>query len=196
MERKCNICGNEVIATNGASQKYCSRACYYKSMVGKLKKRKPAIDKLKERTEVNLESGCWIWTGGKLRGGYGSLRADGRTRAAHRVSFEIVRGPIPDGMDLLHSCDNPACVNPDHLSVGTDVDNSNDKIAKGRQARLKGSANGNAKLTEADVIAIRDSKGATCSELMERYGASSSQITKIRSGRSWSHLTGREEPRR
>lgn len=90
-----------------------------------------------ERWEANVErvkSGCWEWTGGKNRGGYGQLRVDGgrNKTPAHRFSYELHVGPIPEGMKVCHSCDNPGCVNPDHLWVGTQADNVHDMMAKGR----------------------------------------------------------------
>lgn len=79
------------------------------------------------------ESGCHEWTAGRFEKGYGVFRNDGRNLRAHRVAYEIAFGPIPDGMLVLHKCDNPACVNPDHLFVGSQKDNMQDMVKKGRQ---------------------------------------------------------------
>lgn len=83
-------------------------------------------------------SGCWLWTGTlkkPVRGlGYGHFRVSGKTKVAHRVSWEIFRGPIPDGLCVCHKCDVSICVNPDHLFLGTRLDNIEDMVAKGRQS--------------------------------------------------------------
>ena len=78
---------------------------------------------------------CWFWTGATVKDGYGTIRVGGRqaiARGAHRVSWELHNGPIPSGQLVLHTCDTPACVNPNHLFLGTHQDNADDKIAKGR----------------------------------------------------------------
>lgn len=82
---------------------------------------------------VRRESGCWGWSGAKCRG-YGilSTRRGSPPAKAHRVSYELFKGPIPDGMLVRHTCDNPECTNPDHLLLGTDADNARDRVARGR----------------------------------------------------------------
>lgn len=82
--------------------------------------------------------GCWIWTASRFtkRGGYGQFHEWPKVRYAHRVAWELTHGPIPDGMVVMHACDNPPCVNPQHLSLGTIADNAQDMVAKGRS--LKG----------------------------------------------------------
>jgi hypothetical protein len=129
---------------------------------------------------------CWIWTASKSRSGYGFFWDGRRNRRAHRVSYEIHKGKIPDGIEVCHSCDNRACVNPSHLFLGTRKDNIADMIAKGRQAR--GGRTWSAKLNEDDVINILASTEATAHELAERYSVNLSRIYLIRSGKSWAHL--------
>lgn len=90
--------------------------------------------------KVNIDgvSGCWLWTGSKRSEmGYGNVKIASRSFAAHRVSWEIVYGPIPPQLKVLHQCDVPACVNPDHLFLGTDKDNHQDKVSKGRHWQQK-----------------------------------------------------------
>lgn len=149
---------------------------------------------------------CWIWPKAKTRDGYGQLsnRIGGRNvpAYAHRVAHLIATGSSADGMDVCHRCDNPACINPDHLFEGTAADNLRDMASKGRgnrgkklpigkrhwasqnPERVRGVANGNARLTEADVREIRSStlRGA---RLAERFGVSQTLISNIRRGKCW-----------
>jgi hypothetical protein len=89
---------------------------------------------------------CWEWTGGKTVDGYGLFKLNGRHVLAHRVSYEIEVGKIPDGMLVLHKCDNPSCVNPDHLYTGTNQDNANDRMKRNRTHH---------KITEEQVVSMR-----------------------------------------
>lgn len=135
-------------------------------------------------------SGCWLWLGPIMNMGYGTVTLDGKNVLAHRVSFELSNGPIPDGMHICHRCDNTYCVNPDHLFAGTPLDNMRDCINKGRFVPLKtmrGEHHANSKLTEKDVLAIRADKR------MKKVVATDFKITRtmvweIQSRKSWSHL--------
>lgn len=136
------------------------------------------------------DGGCWMWIGTKVNKGYGVIGYRGKAIGAHRMSYIIHHGEIPDGMILLHSCDNPSCVNPDHLRLGTRAENCADKVAKGRQNR--GETNSNAKVTETDVIEMRRlyANGSTCAELAEKYSLSGVGVWQIVTGRNWKHIPG------
>jgi len=136
----------------------------------------------------NKESGCWEYTGAKVDG-YGQiiLFSNGKKKnvRAHRLSWEIHYSDIPEGLVVCHKCDNRKCVNPEHLFLGTQADNSADMVAKGRQA--KGSKNNKAKVTEEDVkkiISLRDS-GFTCKQVGEMFNLSKSQVSKIHNRQFW-----------
>lgn len=133
---------------------------------------------------------CWEWTGTiGSRWGYGFLFSEGRSRPAHRVSWKLHNGPIPDGMFICHHCDNRPCVNPKHLFLGSAADNAADMAAKGRcrSRGVGGEASGNAKLTAEQVVAIRAELGPHAA-IAKRYGVSRPSISNIKSGRTWAGL--------
>ncbi len=144
-------------------------------------------------SKVNQTSDCWLWTGAKLQSGYGSFRFHRAARLAHRVAWELVKGPLPPwtgqrtGVCVLHRCDNMLCVNPDHLFLGTQADNMADRGAKGRHPRLHGESHGGAKLTESQVAAIR-SDPRPQGELAAIYGVHKAHIGHIRRGDVWKHV--------
>lgn len=136
---------------------------------------------------VQAANGCLEWRGTRNTKGYGQLRVGGKLTLVHRVTWEIHNGPIPDGLCVLHKCDNRVCVNHDHLFLGTHEDNVRDMCAKGRQAR--GETHSQAKLTEQDVLAIRADPRPP-RKIAEQYGVSSWTITAIQFGREWRHIGG------
>jgi hypothetical protein len=158
------------------------------------KSRLSVADRLLSRAEFEPNTGCWLWSGattGSL--GYGSMKIGRKMQLTHRVSYETHRGAIPDGMCVCHRCDTPACVNPDHLFVGTHADNTADKLNKGRARGWDsaGERNPAAKLGEADVIAIRArlAEGAeTKTAIARAFGVSQQLISAIHAGQVWSHV--------
>jgi hypothetical protein len=136
--------------------------------------------------KVDKTSKCWIWTAAKDKDGYGYFKLDGHTRKAHRVSYEDTYGHIPDGLNVLHSCDNPPCVRPDHLFSGTLLENNDDRNAKGRTAA--GERNGQAKLTWQKVIEIRKQYQAGIKKyrlLAAQFGVSCRTIAHIVKKDEW-----------
>lgn len=134
-------------------------------------------------------NGCWVWTGPLNDKGYGRFRADEGKVYAHRVAYEKFVGPIPVGMDILHKCDVPRCVNPAHLFLGTQADNNADRDSKGRHVALRGELNGRARITEQVVRLIRASKKSSLS-LSKQIGIDASAIRKIRRRECWGHVNG------
>lgn len=134
---------------------------------------------------------CWEWQSYKSKEGYGKFGAMGET-LAHRVSYRLHKGEIPEGMFVCHSCDNPSCVNPDHLWLGTNSDNQIDCVKKGRARRVPqiGEKNGSSKLNEVQVIEIRrlHKLGFSHSKIAKRIGRSSGTVQSVLSGRTWKHV--------
>lgn len=140
--------------------------------------------------QVDQSGECWLWTGSLSPKGYGNFQArrEGKiTWKAHRYAYMLLRGKIPKGLHVLHRCDNPQCVNPDHLWLGTNADNHADKLRKGRQS--KGRRVNTAKLTEAQVLEIFHSE-VPGTRLCEKYGVHNSVIYNIRNRKIWKHVTG------
>jgi hypothetical protein len=131
---------------------------------------------------------CIEWTGYRQSNGYGKVGVDGRITYAHRLAWERANGPIPDGMWVLHRCDNRGCVNPDHLFIGTRRDNTDDMLAKGRSCR--GTRQHLAKLTDDAVREIRrlNSEGVSQMELARRYGVHQGTIWPILRRKTWRHV--------
>ena len=130
-------------------------------------------------------SGCWLWIAG-MQGAYGWFW-NRSPELAHRVAWTFHRGDIPEGSHVLHRCDTPLCVNPDHLFLGTQVDNNRDREAKGRGRPLRGEKHGMAKLTEAQVREIRRSD-ETNPVLARRLGLSREHTWRVRRGANWKYL--------
>jgi hypothetical protein len=158
----------------------------------------------------DIPGGCWLWRG-TTSGGYGLLRTAGRNVQVHRFSYEIAHGAIPEGVCVLHRCDVRNCVNPDHLFLGTRVDNNADMVAKGRQVagdrngshlhperRPRGERHPRAKLTEDQVREIRRRHAPayhgphrapnSMRALAQEFGVSKSVLRNIVTGKTWNHV--------
>ena len=135
--------------------------------------------------------GCWNWRGALNKKGYGALNFRGSHILPHRAAYQVWIGPIPDQFVVMHSCDNPRCINPEHLSVGTTADNNQDRDQQGRFNALKGSKNGNAKLSENDVreIRARYCRGVTTYQsLADEFCVDQSLIARIIKTTAWTHV--------
>jgi len=134
--------------------------------------------------EVN-DNGCYICTSHtQNKSGYPTIHRNHKCLSMSRFIYEQKKGPIPPNNHVLHSCDNPCCINPDHLFLGTNLDNIRDKVNKGRQA--KGSSAGSAKLKEEQVLEIKTSS-LSDQELAQKFNVSKVTIHRIRTGTSWKH---------
>ncbi|MFD8144760.1 HNH endonuclease [Streptomyces sp. NPDC059708] len=149
-------------------------------------------DRFWAKVDRNGPGDCWLWTAATNEHGYGVMRPTGQrsgpTVKAHRVSLTL-SGVDVEGFVVLHACDNPPCVNPAHLSVGTKADNSADMVSRDRHAR--GSRSGTSKLTEQQVLEIRArcAAGELHRALAVEYGVSRVAITNIVTRKTWRHVT-------
>jgi hypothetical protein len=158
---------------------YCSKECWHLG-------HRNTPDKFHSR--IKKTETCWLWTGTK-RNGYGVIKYEGVECRAHVLSYELKYGRILPGFIICHRCDNPCCVNPEHLFAGTHSDNMEDKLAKKRQA--KGSRQGHSKLIEPQVIEIRTNYTMvreTHKKIAARYGVKKGAIASILSRISWKHI--------
>lgn len=146
-------------------------------------------DRFWKKVQKAGEDECWNWTGATQAFGYGCIGAKGRIKSAHRVSYEMAKGPIPDGICVLHKCDNPKCVNPKHLFAGTKKDNAIDRSSKGRGKHcvFRGEDHPSAKITASDVLEIRASTDKNV-WLARKYGVSDAQICRIKRGERWGRV--------
>lgn len=180
-------CGNEkvVSSTHLLSGSVKSCGCYRSDIISALRESEaiPFSDRL-----LLMPSGCIEWQGARDRGGYGTLRSGKRDHKAHRFAYEKAFGPIPSGMLVCHTCDNPPCCNPEHLFLGTPKENSADCVIKGRQTR--GERQGNAKITDHIVCMIMDMYrgGKSQQAIADNFGVHQTTISKIVRGIAWKHV--------
>ena len=166
---KCLQCAQEFVRINIA-HKCCSEKCRFLRKVEK--------------------KDCWLWKGGKLKTGYGIHNFGYRSIGAHRAAWVIFNGPIPDGLLVCHKCDNPQCVNPDHLFVGTAQENHQDRAKKGRSADRHGEKHPCNKFLDEDIVRIRKmhKEGIGQVEIANIYRVTPSTISLIVNHKRWSHI--------
>lgn len=147
---------------------------------------------IKERFENSIEkdpeTGCWLWMKSRRKGGYGRMKINGKDEVASRVAWILFIGPIPEEIEILHRCDNPPCANPSHLFLGTEKDNKQDSVNKGRHAYGERNGGGG-KLTGEDVKTIKEDH-RPYKEISMHFGVSLCMIQGIKSGRLWKNVTG------
>lgn len=188
VSRTCEVCGSQFdIAASRLlirPARFCSKDCQFAG------NRIPLKDRFLRFLGMPDENGCIPWTGSLSQDGYGHIGSGHGTRVllAHRAAYELFVGPIPDDKLVLHSCDNPPCVNHEHLFLGDDSDNKIDCMSKGRHAR--GETSGAAKLTEAQVLEIRDRYvfGSGTIALANEFRISECHLRNIAKRRKWKHV--------
>ena len=148
----------------------------------------PIRYRLLAKIDFDATPGCWEWSGAKVQQGYGLIkRKDGAQLRAHRVAYELAYGEIPAGMFVCHRCDNPRCIRPSHLFLGSHDENMADMVIKNRVARMCGESNGSAKLGSDEVISIRAIVDSY-SRIARRFGISPSAVGLIKRRERWAHL--------
>lgn len=153
----------------------------------------PVLERLWAKVDKSHPSGCWLWLGSTYRKGYGKIYAGpprGFTQPVHRVVWEAIHGPIQDGLFVLHQCDNPRCVNPAHLHLGDNGQNMRECVTRGRHKVYRGSTNNRSKLTEEQVMQIRQlrQQGHKTRELAKQFHVSHSLIVEICNRQRWKHV--------
>jgi hypothetical protein len=131
---------------------------------------------------INDEDSCWLWTGGKDKDGYGKVGFNKKHYRAHRIMYLLENGPIEEGNFVCHTCDNPSCVRPSHLWQGTILENNRDKESKGRGNKIVGENHANSKLTDKEVVEIRDlyaSGEYRQWQLAEKFGITQANVCRI-----------------
>ena len=193
--RTCEECG-ATFTPQSANQvrlgfgRFCSVACT------KAAERQHTRRQFWERTDQSGgPDACWPWQGYCNDQGYGKVNSEGKKWATHRLAFTIAYGPIPDEVDVLHSCDNPPCCNPAHLFLGDDFDNQQDAVAKGRKGGprpgyMKGEGHIHAKLTEVAVrdIRARVASGELPDDLALEFGVALRTVKDVLARRTWNHV--------
>lgn len=177
---QCERCGVDFWLEPGKVGKgfrYCTSTCRHE----------PPLVRLLKNVTTN-EQGCLLFAGALNSDGYGNIKYEGEQWRAHRLSWHLQRGPIPAGLDVLHTCKKcRACVNIDHLYLGTVQDNTADRMEQGHQAM--GETHGNAELTVEQVIAVKKLKGTmTLAQAQEQTGIPWKNVHNIWSGATWKHV--------
>lgn len=180
----CEQCGTSFEAGRYRPRRFCSHRCSEMALRGKPIDFEKRIDKSGE---------CWSWTGGTNKDGYGVVSIGRKRWLAHRFAYTLSHGPIPDGLMVLHSCDNPPCCRLEHLFLGTRADNVADMAAKGRAkfGTVDPTKPRHVILTPGEVIAIRHEflRGSTNLTLLaKKYGVTTANICRIIHYQTWKHI--------
>lgn len=179
LEKTCAQCGVSYMGRPASA--YCSRRC---------SKIRPLINRLSGKTQ-KMPSGCWEFTGGRTRDGYGSIgHGNGPgTMLAHRAAYLLAYGELPDELEICHHCDNPPCVNPEHLFAGTHQDNMDDSSRKNRRKGSPGTRNGSNKFPVSTILRIRQLGGTMSQQkIADLTGVHQTTVSLVLSRKIWRSL--------
>lgn len=155
----------------------------------KERRKVPVEDRFWEKVDKSSESECWLWTGYFHYRGYGLLSVRDKQKYAHRLSYEIAFGEIPEGLHVLHKCDNPPCCNPNHLFVGTPKINMQDKVLKGRQRKGETSPTHILKMEQVSEIKrlaeLGKNAGLSQRTIAKHFGVNQSVVSRIKNTKAW-----------
>ena len=147
------------------------------------------FEQLMKSIEYDTNGGCWIWSRCVHIQGYGYVNYNKKVHKTHRLFYELFNGSFDTNLHVLHKCDIPCCVNPNHLFLGNNKDNVNDKVKKNRQWRPTGEKNHHNNFKESDIVLIRQMKEThSQKQISEHFSVTKSAIKHIISGRSWKHI--------
>lgn len=194
-EKVCGLegCSSKFYA-NGLCEKHYQRRRKFGSHTNTPQSHGSLEDRFWRKVLFDEPDNCWVWQGQIMPNGYGGISRGGRHEgrvSAHRAVVEIITGErVPRDKVVMHLCDNPPCVNPKHLRVGTYIENTEDMISKGRHKYIvqKGELSNNSKLTTQDVLYIRSQPLKTHAALARELGVGTTCIRSVRNGRTWSHV--------
>lgn len=186
--RTCAHCTGPLPRPYRSNRVYCSKIC---SRSARFRSLTEAIDHLWQFTDRSDPDGCWPWTRALRDGdhGYGTFQFNGRKVATHRFAWEVTYGPIPDGFEICHHCDNPPCNRPDHFFLGTHLDNHKDKLKK--QRHPYGERHGQSCFTDDQIRTIRQDYATgtrTILEMAEYYNTHRQTLYSIVRRETWKHL--------
>lgn len=191
IDRTCEQCGALFSVfpsrlTSPQAGRFCSTTCANRAP----RKQRPTItvEQILSRT-VRSDAGCLLWTG-STRMDYGLITFRRRAWSVHRLVWTLVSGPIPAGLNVLHKCDTPPCCNPEHLFLGTQKDNAEDRERKHRSKHPAGQDHPMAKITESDVVEIRQlrERGLSTREIAKIYGIATVHAWQVVTRRTWRHV--------
>jgi hypothetical protein len=198
--KECAICGQGIrrrdftCLRDFQKRRTCSKTCMYEYRRANAPTAVPLAERFWQKVDKRGPDDCWTWTASTSYG-YGKLGIGGKRggwKQAHIVSWELHNGPVPKGLFVCHSCDNPPCVNPQHLFVGTALDNNMDKAQKGRASR--GEQRWNARLTPRGVQKIRSlhRRGIDKTAIAQSMGLGRTTVHAVLEGRTWAHVQDSE----
>jgi len=182
-------CGEKTILPTSALTSGHTTSCGCLTSINRKNYDEDMRNKIKSYIEIN-DNDCWVWKKSKQKQGYGVITYKRKVQLAHRVSFKIFNGYLPDDLYVCHKCDNPSCCNPDHLFLGTNSDNIKDAFSKGRVYRPKGEDHYYSKLKESDVVEIRElaKKNVDKQKIADKFKISLSHADNVIRRRSWKHV--------